>query len=91
MRCVHCGTEVDLVTIGFKAVCPACGMYLHACVQCRLYDGQARRCRSLTTEAVADREGCNFCEEFRPGGRGGDEGPRRNGSDFEALFGGGGE
>ncbi|OPL19722.1 MAG: hypothetical protein AVO35_01745 [Candidatus Aegiribacteria sp. MLS_C] len=91
MKCVHCGVVTDMVTIGFKAVCPGCGMYLHACVQCRLYDGLAGRCRSLTTEPVADREGCNFCEEFSPGGAGGDEGAGKSGSDFEALFGGGGE
>lgn len=89
MKCVHCGTESELITVGFKAACTECGRYLHSCVQCSLFDGSSRRCRSLTTEAVGDRESCNFCEEFRPGGSGPGSRGVRDASDFEALFGGG--
>lgn len=99
MICVLCGFDNDLVTVGFKSECGGCGRYLHTCVQCAHYDGLSKRCRSLTTEAVRDREGCNFCEEFRPGGSGSPSGQRegsgkgttRGASDFDALFGGGGD
>ncbi len=88
MKCAGCGTEIDLGTVGFGAVCPRCGAYLHACVQCRLYDSAAERCRSLTTEPVRDREGRNYCGEFVPGNDYSPGGaPGKTGADFERLFG----
>lgn len=66
MICQKCGTEYLSGTIGFKAYCESCGSYLHACIHCRIYDRNAERCRSLTTEAVRDREGINYCEEYVP-------------------------
>ncbi len=90
MKCVMCGQDNTLLTVGFKATCLGCGRYLHSCVQCTLWDGVAERCRSLTTEPVRDRESCNFCEEYRPG-RGDDRdhgGSQGDSSEFEALFGG---
>ena len=66
MICQKCGTEYHSETIGFKAYCESCGSYLHACIQCSIYDQKTERCRSLTTEAVRDREGINFCEEYMP-------------------------
>jgi hypothetical protein len=38
---------------------------MHSCVQCSLWDSSARMCRSMTTDPVADREGKNFCEEWK--------------------------
>ncbi len=69
MICQKCGTEHHSETIGFKAYCESCGCYLHTCVQCHIYDHKAERCRSLTTEAIRDREGINFCEEYMPESR----------------------
>ena len=95
MRCAHCGELFEGSVVGFKAVCEGCGMYLHSCVQCRLYD-EARRCLSNTTEAVRDVEHANFCEEYQPAGDSGAEGngsgPRggdgeRARDSFDALFG----
>jgi hypothetical protein len=93
---MHCGEVFEGSVVGFKAVCEGCGMYLHSCVQCRLYD-EARRCLSNTTEAVRDVEHANFCEEYQPledsaeqtgWGRqeGGSSGERAS-DDFDALFG----
>ena len=90
MRCVHCGSEHEATTVGFKAVCETCGRYLHSCVQCRLYS-ETRHCLSSTTEAVRDVERANFCEEFQPrdvrnseDGRISDDRARRS---FDDLFG----
>ena len=66
MICQKCGTEYHSRTIGFKAYCESCGSYLHACIHCRIYDRKAERCRSLTTEALRDRGGINYCEEYMP-------------------------
>ncbi len=66
MICQKCGTEYHSETVGFKAYCENCGSYLHACIQCSIYERNTERCRSLTTEAVRDREGINFCEEYMP-------------------------
>ena len=67
MICFRCGLEYDSQAIGFKAVCSRCESWLHSCRQCSLFDSNASRCRSLTTESVKDREGLNYCEEFVPG------------------------
>lgn len=69
MICQKCGTEHHSETIGFKAYCESCGSYLHTCDQCSIYDHKAERCRSLTTEAVRDRGGINYCEEYMPENR----------------------
>jgi hypothetical protein len=39
--------------------------YLHACVNCRLYNPSADRCSSITAECTGDRAGLNYCEEFQ--------------------------
>lgn len=66
MICIRCGSNHDAATVGFKASCEKCGCYLHSCVQCTLWDRSSERCRSLTTEPVACRDGLNFCEEYVP-------------------------
>jgi hypothetical protein len=64
--CTKCATENHSMTVGFKASCEKCGVFLHSCVQCALWDRGSMHCRSLTTEHVGDREGLNFCEEYVP-------------------------
>lgn len=50
---------------GFKATCESCGAFLHSCKNCRLHDPTAHnQCLSPTTDAVSDREGLNWCDEF---------------------------
>lgn len=66
MICRKCGTEYEVETIGFKATCDHCLVYLHSCFQCSIFDHSAERCRSLTTDAVRGVEDLNFCEEFVP-------------------------
>ena len=52
--------------ITFKAVCEACGSYLHACAGCRFYQiGKPNDCQMPGTEPVRDREHFNYCEEFK--------------------------
>jgi hypothetical protein len=67
MNCLFCGEGWPLETVPFSAVCEKCGRWLHSCTQCRLWDQTSRMCRSMTTEPVADREGRNFCDEWKPG------------------------
>jgi len=51
---------------GFQATCPHCDAYLHCCLNCELYDEHAHnKCKSPTTDWVADREKLNRCEEFQ--------------------------
>jgi len=50
---------------GFKEACPKCMSYLHACVNCRLYNPSADRCSSITAECTGARDGLNYCEEFQ--------------------------
>ncbi len=66
MICKHCGYRYDGRSVGFGVLCESCGKYLHTCFNCTLYNSNAERCRSLTTEAVSDRKSRNFCEEFVP-------------------------
>jgi len=65
MKCTLCGDEWHGEKIPFSAVCGKCGCWMHSCVQCALWDYQAGMCRSMTTDSVADREGKNFCEEWK--------------------------
>jgi hypothetical protein len=77
-------------TVGFKTICENCDEYLHSCFNCALYNSNADRCRSLTTEAVSDRKSSNYCEEFvkntdsKPGTNSVKE---KSSYDFKALFG----
>ncbi len=65
-RCHKCGEEwTRLAQPGFKATCPKCTSYLHACVNCKLYNPTADRCSSVTAECTGDRKGLNYCEEFQ--------------------------
>ena len=65
-RCHKCGEEWTRPgQPGFKETCPKCMSYLHACVNCKLYNPTADRCSSVTAECTGDREGLNYCEEFQ--------------------------
>ncbi len=89
MICKYCGHRYDGGTVGFGALCESCGEYLHTCFNCALYNTNAERCRSLTTEAVSDRKGRNFCEEFIPNTgavRGQDLGREKTAEHFKDLF-----
>ncbi len=89
MICNNCGNICDKRTVGFQNLCENCGEYLHTCFNCNIYDSTAERCRSFTTEAVGDRKGKNYCEEFIPnkGIVPGPDSVRGNTSDdFETLF-----
>ncbi len=91
MNCQH---KYDVRKVGFKTLCENCGDYLHTCLNCALYDSKVDRCRSLTTEAVKDRKGNNYCEEFVPNKISvleEDSGEERTSEDFNALFRTGGE
>ena len=86
MNCVFCGENVDVVSVGFKACCSACGHYLHSCVQCGLFDRSSGRCRSLTTESVRDLEGMNYCEEYQLRRSNGTDQPQEETSDAADRF-----
>lgn len=65
--CHRCGKEwgSDKREPGVKETCPGCNAYLHCCLNCRFYDkSKPNQCQVPNTEAVSDRAGCNFCDEF---------------------------
>jgi hypothetical protein len=88
MKCILCSTEWPLEKVAFSSVCEKCGCWLHSCVQCRLWDGRASMCRSMTTEPVPDREGKNFCEEWQPHEEGSGKKGNSGADGFNRLFGG---
>ena len=66
-RCQKCGAEwiSDKKQPGAKETCPECAAYLHCCLNCRFHElGVYNDCSIGTTEYVADKDGCNFCDEF---------------------------
>lgn len=65
MKCGACGHEHEGI-VGFGAVCDHCAAWLHVCMNCRLFQPGANRCRSHTTETAGPRDAKNFCEEFVP-------------------------
>ena len=65
--CHRCGREwvSDKKQPSVKDFCDGCTAYLHCCLNCRFHDKRVHNeCRIPTTEWVADRAGCNFCDEF---------------------------
>jgi hypothetical protein len=70
MRCFGCGTAVELRSgerIGFRDVCPRCGLDLHVCRNCAHHDPSAyNECREPNAERVGDRERANRCDYFAP-------------------------
>ncbi|MCD4708680.1 MAG: hypothetical protein K8S62_13180 [Candidatus Sabulitectum sp.] len=66
MLCILCGEPWQQKAMPFSAVCEKCHCWLHSCIQCALWDSRSRMCKSMTTDSVADRQGKNFCEEWKP-------------------------
>ena len=64
--CFNCKAEISgRDRVPFKELCPKCEAFLHCCRNCRLYAAEAHNhCLSSTTEAVADVERSNYCDEF---------------------------
>jgi hypothetical protein len=47
--------------------CKACGVDLHCCRLCALYERSAyQQCREPTVEEVRDKQRANFCDYFKP-------------------------
>ncbi len=68
MNCWKCAKPVSEipVKIGFRAICPHCGVDLHVCKNCRYYSpGKPNDCAVPGTDYVRDREASNLCEEFK--------------------------
>jgi hypothetical protein len=65
-RCHKCGEEwTRQNSPGFRETCPKCVGFLHACLNCRLYNPSADRCSSVTAECTGERDSLNYCEEFQ--------------------------
>jgi len=66
-RCHACGKEwvSPKKQPAVKESCEGCGAYSHCCLNCRFHEPHAHnQCYISTTDWVADRAGCNFCDEF---------------------------
>jgi hypothetical protein len=77
MRCWKCNAEQKSLPDGklpFRATCEQCDFYLHTCVNCKYYkQGQPNDCLIPGTEFVRDRETFNYCDEFVPKGKEGNQ------------------
>lgn len=88
-ECPGCGKAWTGGKPEFRATCPACGAWVHVCVNCSHYDpGAYHECRaSATAEYVGDKEKFNYCEEFRLAGKPFRRGGTKTRADIEKLFG----
>jgi len=67
MYCYKCKKKIDVEKVTFRSCCPYCSFDLHICKNCKYYYvGKPNDCSYPNTEAVADKEKFNFCEEFFP-------------------------
>ena len=68
MLCWKCQKDLEdppSPRLPFRATCDHCSAWLHCCVNCRHYQpGLPNDCQIPGTEQIADREACNFCDEF---------------------------
>lgn len=75
MRCFACNADTTSAPgerVGFRDVCPRCGVDAHVCRNCTHHDRSAHnQCREAQAEWVSDRERANRCDWFAPGGAGG--------------------
>jgi len=64
--CHRCGKELVVEDrVGRREMCPACGVDLHVCLNCRFYDpGVYNTCREPQAERVLEKERANFCDYF---------------------------
>ena len=70
LNCHSCGEQFPLNPgdkILRKDTCHQCGMYMHCCRNCRLFDpSKNNQCAEPQAEWVSDKEGANFCDFFEP-------------------------
>jgi len=65
-RCKVCGEKND-PEVAAAAKCRKCGAALHACRQCRSFDGAARwQCRADIPAPVPSKSDANACALFAP-------------------------
>jgi hypothetical protein len=92
-RCKLCGEKND-AEVSAAATCKKCGQPLHACSQCRFFDGAARwQCRQPIPAPVPAKSKANDCTFFAPavtldltGSKAADT-PDQARSAFDKLFG----
>ncbi len=92
-RCKVCGEKND-PEVARGASCRKCGAALHACNQCRHFDGAARwQCRAEIPAPVAAKSKANDCALFAPvvsldlTGQKSSESPDQARAAFDKLFG----
>ena len=90
MHCFHCKKEIVVTSkIGRRDTCQFCSSDLHVCKNCDFYDMTAyNECREPSAERVKEKDRSNFCDYFRPGGKGIGAGDDKNKAlaDLDALF-----
>lgn len=68
MNCTVCGMLLNVLEerVGFRDCCPGCGNALHSCKNCKFYTpGRRNDCMIPDTDYIANKDGANFCEEFK--------------------------
>ena len=92
-RCKLCGERND-AEVSLVSACRKCGAALHACNQCRHFDGAARfQCRQQVPAPIPAKSRANECALYEPtitldltGRKAGDT-PDQARSAFDKLFG----
>lgn len=66
--CYSCGSELrPIEPVSRNETCPKCSRYVRCCMNCEFYSpGASNDCREPQSEPVADKEGANFCDYYRP-------------------------
>ncbi len=67
MQCWKCYDTLDDMPpkLPFRAVCDHCHSWQHVCKNCKYHkQGLPNDCFIPDTLSIADKEKCNFCEEF---------------------------
>jgi len=86
MKCWSCGAGLDLEKVSFRALCEACGAYLHCCRNCKHHQlGRTNECKIPGTELISDRSKGNLCDDFSPLGEY-KEKKRGSSKGFDDLF-----
>ena len=66
-RCKSCGERNDAEAVAPSATCAKCGAALHACNQCRHFDGGARfQCRKPIPALIPKKSAANECTYYEP-------------------------
>ena len=87
-KCFSCGTEITLPHVpGRRDECPKCRADLHACRNCKNYDGNSyNECKEPVAEVVREKDRANFCDFFQVGGNGPIDKAKDLRAAAEALF-----